>query len=203
MADQKIIGICPCCGSNLIATPKAFGCENPDCKARIWVENKYFEAIGFKCTEEHAIALFNEGETWVEGLKSKKTGNSFDAYITAEFDSENWPQYGMRFKERESTPPKVIGVCPSCMSNLIAGNKFYGCENRECKNKIWKENKFFESIGFNITEEQAIELFNGNPVWVEGLTSKKTGKTFDAFIKAEFTGDDYPQFNLEFKNDES
>lgn len=101
MAEQKIIAMCPRCGSNVVESPRAFGCENRDCKAVLWKENKYFEAIGLKMTEEIATELFNEGKTFAQGLVSKRTGNTYDAYVLVNFDGEDWPKFSMEFPSRD------------------------------------------------------------------------------------------------------
>ena len=97
MADQKILGMCPCCGSNIVESPKAYGCENRDCKAVIFKENKYFQSIGLPVTEEVAEQLFNDGKYYAEGLISKRTGKAYNAYIKAEFNDGSWPSFSMEF----------------------------------------------------------------------------------------------------------
>lgn len=97
MADQKIIGMCPCCGSNIVESPKAYGCENRDCHATIFKENNYFKSLGVEVTEELAESLFNQGEYYVEGMISKKTGKPYNAFICAKFDSSKWPEFHLEF----------------------------------------------------------------------------------------------------------
>ena len=102
MADQKIIGMCPRCGSSVVESPRAYGCESNDCKAVIFKDNKYFNSIGLTLTEEVATELFNEGQTFAKGLVSKRTGNTYDAYVKVNFEGEGWPQFSMEFPPRDN-----------------------------------------------------------------------------------------------------
>ena len=97
----KEIGICPKCGSSIVETDRVFGCENRDCKAVIFKDNKYFKAIGLDVTEKVATDLFNDGKTFAKGLKSKRTGKEYDAYIKADFTGDGWPQFSMEFPSKD------------------------------------------------------------------------------------------------------
>lgn len=74
-----------------------------------------------------------------------------------------------------------IGVCPLCGGDVIENNKAYGCsnwrtENIECKFTIWKE-----ICGRTLSEAEAKDILEkGETDFLEGFTSKKTGKQFTA-----------------------
>ena len=56
----KPVGICPCCGKNVVEKQKAFFCENRECKFALWKENRFFEAIGKKMNKSVAQSLLKD-----------------------------------------------------------------------------------------------------------------------------------------------
>lgn len=91
---------------------------------------------------------------------------------------------------------KTAGKCPKCGKTLIIKGKIISCESNKSRKKddgIWENvdgcgfkmfnpPKFF---GKNLTSKQ-MEALLANPkhrALIKGLTSKKTGKTYDAYAK--------------------
>ena len=70
-----------------------------------------------------------------------------------------------------------IGKCPKCGSAISKG-KFGPYCTGKCGMSIGKY------MGKTLTDTQIKNLLDGKKVLVKGLTSKKTGKTYDVFIKA-------------------
>ena len=91
---------------------------------------------------------------------------------------------------------EVIASCPTCGSSIFESEKSYYCSNRECKTVLFKQNKYFEMIGFNLTSGHAKNLLTNNQTPVE-LISKKTNKPYRAILIVEWL-QPYPKFNLEF-----
>ena len=81
-----------------------------------------------------------------------------------------------------NAPVEVIGKCPRCGGDVVAGKTGYGCANWKngCKYVIWKNPKQEMFKNITITTRQAKDLIAGKKVLVSNLYSKKTDKTFSA-----------------------
>ena len=90
-----------------------------------------------------------------------------------------------------------IGIYPRCGAPVYEGEKNFYCSNRECKFRLWKESKWLSGMKKKVTKKMAASLLKDGRVFVKGLYSKKTGKTFDADLLLEDTGE-YVNFKLEF-----
>ena len=81
-----------------------------------------------------------------------------------------------------------------------------GCESssydeskdESCAFALWKENRFFSSKKKTITKTVAAALLKDGRVSMSGLFSEKTGKTYDAVVVLDDTGEKYVNFKLEF-----
>jgi DNA topoisomerase-3 len=63
---------------------------------------------------------------------------------------------------------------------------------------LWKDNRFFTYKRKQLTADIAAVLLKEGRVHVKGLYSEKTGKTYDATVVLDDTGDQYGNFKLEF-----
>jgi len=99
-----------------------------------------------------------------------------------------------------SKEANAIGKCPVCGSAVEEKAKGYFCSNRGCKFALWKNNRYFESIGKSITNATAQKLLASGKVKLKGCKSKKTGNTFDATVYMEVSDDGSTKFNMEFDN---
>lgn len=93
----------------------------------------------------------------------------------------------------------VIGVCPCCGGSVLETVKGYFCENRACRFSIWKDNRFFAGLGKPVTAETVAGLLNNGCIYLEGLRSKKTGKSYSATVVME-SENGSPRFHLNFEN---
>ena len=99
----------------------------------------------------------------------------------------------------------AVGQCPRCGSavteRLKAGQSQpmgFFCSNGGCKFALWRDNKFFASKKKEITKPIAAALLKEGRIFIKGLHSEKTGKTYDATVLLEDTGQ-YANFKLEFQ----
>ena len=91
-----------------------------------------------------------------------------------------------------------IGTCPRCGSAVVEGKKGFTCSNRECAFALWKENRFFTAKRKTLTASIAAALLKEGRIFVKGLYSEKTGKSYDATIVLDDTGEQYVNFKLDF-----
>ena len=95
------------------------------------------------------------------------------------------------------TAPSV-GVCPRYGSAVTESKKGFFCSGRDCRFALWRDNKFFTSKKKEITKPIAAALLTEGRVFIKGLYSEKTGKTYDATVVLEDTGR-YANFKLDFE----
>lgn len=91
-----------------------------------------------------------------------------------------------KFKVEVPEGIEEIGKCPVCGNPVVEGEKGFGCSNWKngCKFTIWKNDKFIESMGKNVSKEMVILLLKNGRVGFRNLKSKK-GNTFSAYFKYE------------------
>jgi len=99
-----------------------------------------------------------------------------------------------------SKEANAIGKCPVCGSAVEDKAKAFFCSNRSCKFALWKNNRYFDSIGKSMTSATAQKLLSSGKVKLKGCKSKKTGNTFDATVYMEVSEDGSTKFNMEFDN---
>lgn len=103
------------------------------------------------------------------------------------------------FGKNKAGKHEAIGTCPRCGGAVLEGKKGFFCENKACSFALWKSNHFFSSKKKTITKTIATALLKEGRVFISGLYSEKTGKTYDAVVVMDDTGDKYVNFKLEFE----
>lgn len=94
----------------------------------------------------------------------------------------------------------VIGKCPRCGSDVTESKKGFFCENTACRFGMWRDNKFFKLKHITLTKKQAAELLKYGRVFVNGLYSEKTGKTYDAWVALDDNGE-FVRYRIEFERE--
>lgn len=92
---------------------------------------------------------------------------------------------------------EVIGKCPRCGGDVAESKKGFFCENNNCRFGLWKDNKFFSVKKKTLTKAVAATLLKDGRAKLTGCYSEKTGKTYDATVILEDTGERV-NFKLEF-----
>lgn len=86
--------------------------------------------------------------------------------------------------------------CPRCDGNIVENNKAFSCSKR-CGVVLFKEDKFFNSLGKKMTKTYAKSLFTKGQTVVKDIVSKKTNKKYDLVVKVDFSGK-WPEYATEF-----
>ena len=96
------------------------------------------------------------------------------------------------------TPPReVVGRCPRCGGEIAEMQKGFFCQDKSCKFAIWKNNKWWAAKRKQPTKAIVAALLKDGRAHVTGLYSEKSGKTYDATVVLEDTGQ-YVNFKLDF-----
>ena len=93
---------------------------------------------------------------------------------------------------------KVIGSCPACGSDVCETAKGWFCRDKNCKFALWKENRFFQTLGKQMTEELAKQLVNQGKARLTHCYSRKSGRYYDTTVHVETGEDGAAAFKLEF-----
>ena len=92
-----------------------------------------------------------------------------------------------------------MGKCPRCGGAVTERKQGFFCENAGCRFVLWKNSKFFTAKKKNLTKSVAASLLKDGRVKLTGCYSEKTGKTYDATVVMEDTGEK-TNFKLVFGN---
>ena len=96
------------------------------------------------------------------------------------------------------TPPReVVGKCPRCGGEIAEMQKGFFCQDKSCKFAIWKNNNWWAAKRKQPTKAIVAALLKDGRAHVAGLYSEKSGKTYDATVVLEDTGQ-YVNFKLDF-----
>ena len=96
------------------------------------------------------------------------------------------------------TPPReVVGRCPRCGGEIAEMQKGFFCQDKSCKFAIWKNSKWWAAKRKQPTKAIVAALLKDGRARVTGLYSEKSGKTYDATVVLEDTGQ-YVNFKLDF-----
>ena len=94
-------------------------------------------------------------------------------------------------------PREVVGKCPRCGGEIAEMQKGFFCQDKSCKFAIWKNSKWWAAKRKQPTKAIVAALLKDGRARVTGLYSEKSGKTYDATVVLEDTGQ-YVNFKLEF-----
>lgn len=94
-------------------------------------------------------------------------------------------------------PHEVVGRCPRCGGEIAEMQKGFFCQDQSCKFAIWKNNNWWAAKRKQPTKAIVAALLKDGRAHVTGLYSEKSGKTYDATVVLEDTGQ-YVNFKLEF-----
>lgn len=95
-----------------------------------------------------------------------------------------------------------MGLCPTCGNHVVENEKNYGCVNWKngCKFTIWKDDRYIQSFGKNVSEDMVKLLLKNGKVGFRNLKSKK-GTLFSAYFKYVYNQETgYYNWELEFIN---
>jgi len=103
---------------------------------------------------------------------------------------------------RQPSEREGIGKCPICRNPVYENKLSFGCSSYKegCKFSLWKDNKFFTSMGKAITKSNAKSLLSTNHrCLVTGIKKKDGSGTYDAYFVMNIKNG-YPNFELQFAN---
>lgn len=161
--------------------------------------------LGIDMTKSRTLNLSKSLKAVYKGQK-----NVADVVADAEDDLEDICSSGAKADNTSATNRaassnsnnKVLCKCPLCGKNIIETPKAYGCEDKNCGCVIFKEDTFFARQKKKMTATYAKSFFTKGYADVEGFTSAKSGKQYNARVIVEFgsTAPRYPKYTLNFED---
>ena len=79
--EKETVGLCPRCGKPVYEGKKNFACSDRACQFVMWKNDRFFEQRGKVFTSKIADALLKDGKAKVKGLRSLRTGKTYDGTI--------------------------------------------------------------------------------------------------------------------------
>lgn len=94
------VGVCPCCGANVVDKAKGFFCEKRECKFVLWKDNRFFDSLGKKMNKSVAQSLLKDGKVKLKKCRSVKTGKTYDTTVIMSVDETSRTQFSLEFDNR-------------------------------------------------------------------------------------------------------
>ena len=101
------------------------------------------------------------------------------------------------FESRNGSGVTPVGKCPRCGGHIFENSKAFSCE-KKCGFALFKDSKFWSAKKKKLTKDITATLLTKGRVFLSGLHSEKTGKSYSATIILEDKGEGYPGFKMEF-----
>ena len=91
--EKETVGLCPRCGMPVYEGKKNFACSDRACQFVMWKNDRFFEQRGKAFTTKIAAALLKNGKAKVKGLRSLRTGKTYDGTIVLADASGKYVNY--------------------------------------------------------------------------------------------------------------
>ena len=91
----------------------------------------------------------------------------------------------------------VIGKCPRCGSSVVERQKGFFCERNDCHFALWRDNRFLMGKRIFLTAGMVSELLKTGRVFVKGMYSARTGKTYSGDLTLTDDGS-HSSYGLDF-----
>ena len=98
--ENGVVGVCPRCGSSVVAKHKGFFCDNRDCSFILWKDNPFFRSKKKQLTKSIATALLSDGRVFVKDLYSEKKNKTYDAFVVLDDTGGKYVNFRIEFPQR-------------------------------------------------------------------------------------------------------
>ena len=94
---NKIIGVCPNCGANVVEREKGWFCESNPCRFVLWKDNAYFKRLGKRLDAHVADKLLRDGRVRLKDCKSAK-GKNYNATVLLSCEADGRSKFSLEFE---------------------------------------------------------------------------------------------------------
>ena len=97
LMKNKIIGVCPNCGANVVERKKGWFCENRECRFVLWKDNAFFKRLGKRLDAHVADKLLRDGRVRLKDCKSTK-GKTYNATVLLSCEADGRSKFSLEFE---------------------------------------------------------------------------------------------------------
>ena len=97
LMKNKIAGVCPNCGANVIEREKGWFCENRECRFALWKDNAYFKRLGKHPDARTVDKLLRDGRARLKDCKSAK-GKTYNATVLLSTEPDGRSKFSLEFE---------------------------------------------------------------------------------------------------------
>ena len=194
---KAVICKCPVCESPIFEFPNSYGCSNKECGKRLSKDNKLLDSLGLKMSKKFATDILTHKKLQINGIESKKKpGSTYDAiFILQEQEGSPFFNINMNF----DTEYETVGACPECKNDVLEYNTYFGCSNKGCRFKKYKEDKWFAFSKKKLTRSMMKSFLKDGQAKVTGMWSEKYSKKYSSVVVMEKNEKGYYNFMFEKK----
>ena len=96
LMKNKIIGVCPNCGANVVEREKGWFCESNPCRFVLWKDNAFFKRLGKRLDGRMADKLLRDGRVRLKDCKSAK-GKTYNATVLLSCEADGRSKFSLEF----------------------------------------------------------------------------------------------------------
>ena len=97
LMKNKIIGVCPNCGANVVEREKGWFCESNPCRFVLWKDNAFFKRLGKRLDAHVADKLLRDGRVRLKDCKSAK-GKTYNATVLLGTEPDGRSRFSLEFE---------------------------------------------------------------------------------------------------------
>ena len=97
LMKNKIIGICPNCGANVVEREKGWFCESNPYRFVLWKDNAFFKRLGKRLDSHVADKLLRDGRVRLKDCKSAK-GKTYNATVLLGTEPDGRSKFSLEFE---------------------------------------------------------------------------------------------------------
>ena len=97
LMKNKMIGVCPNCGANVVEREKGWFCESNPCRFVLWKDNAFFKRLGKRMDAHVADKLLRDGRIRLKDCKSTK-GKTYNATVLLGAEPDGRSKFSLEFE---------------------------------------------------------------------------------------------------------
>ena len=97
LMKNKILGVCPNCGANVVEREKGWFCENRECRFVLWKDNAFFKRLGKRLDAHVADKLLRDGRVRLKDCRSAK-GKTYNSTVLLSCEADGRSKFSLEFE---------------------------------------------------------------------------------------------------------
>ncbi len=97
LMKNKVVGVCPNCGANVVEREKGWFCENRECRFALWKDNAYFKRLGKHLDGRMVDKLLRDGRVRLKDCRSAK-GKTYNATVLLSTETDGRSKFNLEFE---------------------------------------------------------------------------------------------------------